>query len=201
MIYIVLNSCVLINLLFIANKFKNFPTLLKNLLEKENAKIFIPTITVDKEIIYKNQRDILQNMIRENIIELVKVKKEEIENIRLLYSHRLGLGEKAMFILVKRSLENNKFSIGFTNDKLAMKKMESDIPLLHGLWFYTQMFVYGIVNDKIELEKIINEANKDMKMEIKDLENIKEEYLNKKASLEEIITNFKKVHENENKTI
>jgi hypothetical protein len=196
MIYIVLNSCVLINLLFIANKFKNFQALLKNLLEKENAKIFIPTITVDKEIIYKNQRDILQNMIRENIIELVKVKKEEIENIRLSYSRRLGLGEKAMFILVKRSLENNKLSIGFTNDKLAMKKMESDIPLLHGLWFYTQMFTYGIIDNKKELEKIINEANKDMKMKINDLEDIKKEYINKKASLEEIITNFKKVHEN-----
>jgi len=179
----------MINLLFIADKFKNFLKLLKSLLEKENAKIFLPKIMVDREIIYKNQQEILQTMLNENIVELTEVEDDEIENTRRLYSFRLGLGEIAMSILVKKFLKSGKPSVGFTNEKFVVKKMKNEIPLLHGLWFYTQMFFYGIINQN-ELENIINEANKDMKVEIEELKNIKQEYLSKKVSLREIVNSF-----------
>lgn len=189
MIYIVLDSSVLINLLFVAAKFRNFIEKLKKLLKIESAEIFLPKIIADEEVTNKEQIKLLQNLLKDKTIKLIEVDKSEIENVRRVYSFRLGSGEISMSISVKKFLKAGKLSIGFTNDKFVVKKMEKEIPMLHGLWFYIQMFFHEILN-KTELDEIINLANEDMKIETKELENIKERYLNKKASLKEIINLF-----------
>jgi len=189
MICIVLDSSVLINLLFIAGKFRNFIEKFKKLLKIEDSEIFLPKIIADKEITNKAQRDLLQNLLKDRTIKLIEVNEDEIENAKRIYSFRLGSGEIAMSISVKNFLKVGKSSIGFTNEKLVVKKMGKEIPMLHGLWFYTRMFFREILN-KTELNELISLANEDMKIEAKELENIKIEYLNKKASLKEIINLF-----------
>jgi len=187
-VYVVLDSSVLINLLIVATEFTNFFEKLKKLLETEDAEIFIPQI-VKKEITRKEQTKLLRNLLEDGTIKIIEINRNEIESMKRLYSFRLGSGEIAMSILVKKFLAEDKLSIGFANDKLVIKKMEREIPILHGLWFYTQMFSHKIL-DEAELNEIINLANKDMKLEIKELEDIKKKYLDKKASLNEIINSF-----------
>jgi len=179
----------LINLLYVATKLESFIQKLKELLKKENGKIFIPKIIVDREVTEEDQSRLLKRLVDEGMISLAEVIENEIKKMKRLYSFRLGDGEIGMLILVKNFLREGSAAAGFTNDKLAIKKWKDEIPLLHGLWFYVQMFYYNLLS-KEELDEVINISNEDMKIKKVELERIKEEYINKKAILEKIINEF-----------
>ncbi|MEM0476345.1 MAG: hypothetical protein QW367_01740 [Candidatus Aenigmatarchaeota archaeon] len=195
-LYIVLDSSVLINLLFVSTKLQKILDYIIEVTKKENSKIVISDIIFYKEIIDKKQIFLLNYLIDNEIVFVKHVNREHIEKIRREYSFRLGVGEISVYILVKDFLNSNKLSVGFSNDKLFFKKFEKEIPLLHGIWFYCRMLSLNLI-DELELDMIIKIANEDMRLTSKDLKFFKDEYTQKsKISLQEFVAEYIKTKMN-----
>lgn len=176
---IVLNTSVLLNLLFVIREYEKLFFKLKELIKQKNIKIII-TSKVRDEIKIEWQINLLNKLIENKIVEIYTEEKTDMKLMGELKNRydKLGYGEISVWVITRKLTDRNITAVGLTNDKTALSKMkENEVPVAHGLWLYSIMRYNNLLSEE-EFNDIIIIANKDMKLRKDELDKLIKEYLN-----------------------